>query len=64
MSSFTIKLAEKQQLDAQNAILEEISDKIEPENLESVRDGILDFVNDDITIVSGGLNSVERIITT
>lgn len=57
-------LAEKAQLDAQNAILEEISDKIEPENLESVRDGILDFVNDDITIVSGGLNSVERIITT
>lgn len=61
---FSIELAEKQQLDAQNAILEEISDKIEPENLESVRDGILDFVNDDITIVSGGLNSVERIITT
>lgn len=57
-------LAEKAQLDAQNATLEEISDKIEPENLESVRDGILDFVNDDITIVSGGLNSVERIITT
>lgn len=57
-------LAEKAQLDDQNAILEEISNKIEPENLESVRDGMLDFVNDDITIVSGGLNSVERIITT
>lgn len=61
---FSIELAEKQQLDAQNAILEGISEKIDPENLESVRDGILDFVNDDITIVSGGLNSVERIITT
>ena len=57
-------LAEKAQLDAQNVILGEINEKIEPENLESVRDGILDFVNDDITIVSGGLNSIERIITT
>lgn len=57
-------LAEKAQLDAQNVILEEINEKIEPENLEAVRDGILDFVNDDITIVSGGLNSIERIITT
>lgn len=57
-------LAEKAQLDAQNVILEEINEKIEPENLEAVRDGILDFVNDDITIISGGLNSIERIITT
>jgi hypothetical protein len=57
-------LAEKAQLDAQNVILGEINEKIEPENLESVRDGILDFVNDDITIVSGGLNSIGRIITT
>lgn len=61
---FSIELAEKQQLDAQNQTLQQINAKIEPENLESVRDGILDFVNDDITIVSGGLNSVERIITT
>lgn len=57
-------LAEKAQLDAQNVILEEINEKIEPENLEAVRDGILDFVNDDITIISGGLNSIKRIITT
>ena len=57
-------LAEKAQLDAQNVILGEINEKIEPENLEAVRDGILDFVNDDITIVSGGLNSIERLITT
>ncbi len=62
--TFSIELAEKQQLDAQNQTLQQINAKIEPENLESVRDGILDFVNDDITIVSGGLNSVERIITT
>lgn len=46
------------------AKLNEINDKLQPESLESIKVNILDFVNDDITIISGGLNSIERIITT
>ena len=44
--------------------LEEISEKIEPMNLETVVAGILDFENDDITITSGGLDSIRLRITT
>lgn len=64
MSSFTIKLAEKQQLDTQNQTLQQINAKIEPINLESIVVGILDFENDDITITSGGYDELRRIITT
>lgn len=64
MSSFTIKLAEKQQLDAQNQTLQQINAKIEPINLESIVVGILDFENDDITITSGGYDELHRTITT
>lgn len=44
--------------------LEEISEKIEPMNLETVVAGILDFENDDITITSGGYDEIRRLITT
>jgi hypothetical protein len=57
-------LAEKQQLDSQNQILSEINSKIEEINLSSIDFGIVDFVYDDITITSGGLDSIERRITT
>lgn len=57
-------LAEKQQLDAQNQILSEINSKIEEINLSNIDFGIVDFVYDDITITSGGLDSIERRITT
>lgn len=62
--SFSITLAEKQQLDAQNQTLQQINAKIEPINLESVVVGILDFENDDITITSGGYDELRRRITT
>jgi hypothetical protein len=62
--NFSIELAEKQQLDAQNQTLQQINAKIEPMNLESVVAGILDFENDDITITSGGYDELHRIITT
>lgn len=61
---FSIELAEKQQLDAQNQTLQQINAKIEPINLESIVVGILDFENDDITITSGGYDELRRRITT
>ena len=61
---FSIELAEKQQLDAQNQMLQQINAKIEPINLESIVVGILDFENDDITITSGGYDELRRRITT
>ena len=62
--SFSITLAEKQQLDAQNQTLQQINTKIEPINLESIVVGVLDFENDDITITSGGYDELRRRITT
>ena len=62
--SFSITLAEKQQLDEQNQTLQQINAKIEPIDLASVETAILDFVNDPITITSGGLDSYNRRITT
>ena len=62
--NFSITLAEKQQLDTQNQILQQIDAKITPINLESVVAGILDFENDDITITSGGYDEIHRLITT
>lgn len=57
-------LAEKSQLDAQNQTLTQINTKITPKDLTSVTAAILDFNNDDITITSGGLDSIKRRITT
>ena len=62
--NFSIALAEKQQLDTQNQMLQQIDAKITPMNLESVVAGILDFENDDITITSGGYDEIHRLITT
>lgn len=62
--SFSITLAEKQQLDEQNQTLQQINAKIEPIDLASVETAILDFVNDPIIITSGGLDSYNRRITT
>lgn len=44
--------------------LQEINSKLEGVNLNNVGIGVMDFVNDDITIISGGLESVARRITT
>lgn len=44
--------------------VDEINAKIVPQfDLSNVVPLVLDFVNDDITIISGGLNSIERTIS-
>lgn len=57
-------LAEKTQLDAQNAVLEEINSKIEAVTLSDVNVSPVDFLHDQIEITSGGLDELNRIITT
>lgn len=57
-------LAEKAQLDAQNAVLEEINGKIEAVTLSDVNVSPVDFLHDQIEITSGGLDELNRIITT
>ena len=57
-------LATKAQLDLNNQMLSEINAKILPKDLSSVIVRALDFVNGDITITSGGLDSINRRITT
>jgi hypothetical protein len=59
-----ITLAEKSQLDVQNQTLQQINAKIVPIDLSKVVVGVLDFVHDDITITSGGLEQHQRRITT
>ena len=43
--------------------VDEINAKIIPVDLSNVTPLVLDFINDDITIISGGLNSIERTIS-
>ena len=59
-----IYLAEKSQLDTQNQTLTQINAKITPKDLATVNAAVLDFLYDDVTITSGGLDSVNRRITT
>ena len=56
-------LAEKSQLDAQNQTLTQINAKIAPKNLSNVNAAVMDFIRDNIVIISGGLDSVNRRIT-
>lgn len=51
-------------VDEINSKVDSIDSKVEPLNLADVVDGVLDFVNDPITITSGGLDSTRRIIST
>jgi len=48
--------------DIQNTV-DEIHAKITPVDLSNVTPLVLDFVNDPIVIISGGLNSIERTIS-
>lgn len=43
--------------------VDEINAKITPIDLSNVTPLVLDFVNDPIVIISGGLNSIERTIS-
>ena len=59
-----VYLAEKAQLDEQNQVLMQINAKIAPKNLTNVNVALLDFIRDTVVITSGGLDSVNRRITT
>ena len=41
----------------------EIRDLITPRTLAGIETYVLDFINDDIDIIQGGLNSYERVIS-
>ena len=57
-------LATKAQLDQNSRTLSEINTKIEGIDLTEVVVAVLDFQYDDVTIISGGYNSTQRIIST
>lgn len=63
--SFTIELAEKQQLDTQNQMLQQINAKLLPTDfLAAVETAVADFAHDPIVITSGGFDQYNRRITT
>lgn len=43
--------------------IDAVDTKIEPIDLSSVDVKVLDFINDPVTIISGGLNTYERTIS-
>lgn len=56
-------IATKGQVDNVQTTVNEINTKVTPFSLNQVSNGVVDFINDDITIISGGLDSIERRIT-
>ena len=44
--------------------VDEINNKVNGVSLNNVGIAVTDFLNDEITIISGGLESIKRIITT
>lgn len=56
--------ADHDQVAAVDAKLDVIDGKVTPMSLDNVTTMILDFVYDDVTIMSGGLESLSRRITT
>lgn len=57
-------LATKEQVDTVVSQITEINGKIALADLNSIEIGIVDFVNDDIVITTGGLDEYQRRITT
>lgn len=57
-------LATKEQVDTVVTQITEINNKMALANLNSIEIGIVDFVNDDIVITTGGLDEYQRRITT
>lgn len=55
--------ATKQQAENIQDTVDEINAKTEPIDLSSVDVKVLDFINDPVTIISGGLNTYERTIS-
>lgn len=52
------------QVQTVQSTVDEINSKVNGVSLNNVGIAVTDFLNDEITIISGGLESIERIITT
>ena len=61
-----VKIYPVTQQQAQTIItkIDDLDEKIQPVGLSNVVVNVVDFIHDSITIMSGGLNSTERIIST
>lgn len=57
-------IATKGQVDNVQTTVNEINTKVTPVGLSNVIVNVVDFIHDQVTITSGGLNSNERIIST
>lgn len=57
-------LATQEQVDTIATQITSINGKITPIDLSSVYFGVMDFLYDELVIISGGLESIERRITT
>lgn len=57
-------LPTKEQVQVVQNTVDEINSKVEGVSLNNVGVAVLDFVNDGINIISGGLESLSRRITT
>ena len=62
----TTKIYPATQTQAQTIIdkVDNLDEKIQPVGLNGVEIGVVDFVNDPITIITGGLDEYARRITT
>ena len=56
-------LATKEQVESINTNIASINDRLEPIDLSSIDVLPMDFINDPITIISGGLSTYDRIIS-
>ena len=63
MAQTKIYPATKQQAETIINKIDAVDAKTEPIDLSSVGVKVLDFINDQVTIISGGLNTYERTIT-
>lgn len=63
MSQTKIYPATKQQAETIINKIDAVDSKTEPIDLSSVDVKVLDFINDPVTIISGGLNTYERTIS-
>ena len=63
MAQTKIYPATKQQAENIQTTVNEINAKTVPIDLSSVGVKVLDFINDPVTIISGGLNTYERTIS-
>lgn len=57
-------LSTQAQVQAVQTTVDEINSKVNGVSLNNVGIAVTDFLNDEITIISGGLESIKRIITT